>query len=438
MPDLDEYLAKITRAADDLSLRQNPSPYAIALTDSIAHVREHDWDSVVGPHRVFLGRRYLAAVERAKPPRMSFRYAVIYDGPNAVAVAAYQVMAVALDAFSSRAPVAKPDDASLRSTLREVRRNVVRTVGDALGDTGAQRLLIGGNGLVTGEHGFAVADGADPTLAVQGLADATYRIRRAEKLRGAVASVLIKDFHDRSRPHADELLRFGYHAFAVDPNMSVVLPATWRSFDDYLAAMTAKYRRKVKDARKKAKALHATRLTRDEIEANAGVLYRLYQAVHDKAKFRLANPGPDYFPSMAAALGDDFVVRAYRLDDAIVGCSIAIGGPTELEAHMVGLDYEHNVPHGVYQNALYDFIEDGLSRGATQVSMGRTALEIKSSIGATPQPVTCYMRHSNPLGNRLIAPLVAQIAPDEWAPRSPFKESEAPAGEAGPPTSGGD
>ena len=423
MSDLDDYITRLGRAADDLALRQRPSSYAIALFDSIAHVREADWDAVVG-NAFFLGRDYLAAIERAKPPRMRFRYAVCYDGKRPAAVAAYQVMDIALDAFGSRAEQPKPPEESLRDVVRKVRRNVVRTVGDALGESGAQRLLINGNGLVSGEHGLAIAKGVDPKLAVHGLADATYRIRRAEKLHGGIASVLIKDFFGTSRAYADELSRFGYHPFEVDPNMVVEIDPSWKKFDDYLAAFSAKYRRKAKDARKKAKKLQARRLTTAEVVKLGGKLHELYLAVHEKAKFRLANPGPDYFPTLAEALGDDFVLRVWALDDQLVGCSAALGRGEQFEAHMVGLDYDHNVEHGIYQNALYDFVGDAIARGARELSMGRTALEIKSSIGAVPRPMTCFMRHANPLGNRLIAPLIAQIQPEEWTPRSPFKDDD--------------
>lgn len=427
MSDLESYLAKLAKAADDLALRQRPSGYSLSLSDSIAHVRDEDWDSVVPPSRILLSRAYLGALERARPPRMSFRYAMMYDGRRPVAVAAYQLLDVALDAFGSRAPTPTPaQPESLRGRLREVRRNVVKSVGDAVGDAFGeapiQRLLINGSGFSTGEHGLAIAEGIDPAAAIHGLADATYRIRRAEKLHGSIASVLIKDFPASSRAHADELLRFGYHPFEVDPNMAVAIDPAWRTFDDYLGAFSAKYRRKAKDARKKAKKVQTTRLDTAGIVRHAPALHALYLAVHDKAKFRLANPGPDYFPALAESLGDDFVLRVWTLDDAIVGCSAALGRAGELEAHMVGLDYDHNVQHGIYQNALYDFVGDAIARKATRVAMGRTALEIKSSIGAMPSPMTCYMRHANPLGNRLIAPLIAQIEPEEWTPRSPFKD----------------
>lgn len=416
MFDLDAYLAKLGSAADDLALRHRPCVFGLALADSIDHLRDADWEAVVGD-RFFMGRDYLRAIERAKPPRMGFRYALCYDGRKPVAAAAYQVLDIALDAFGSRAPTTKPQ--TFGQALRQVRNKV----GEALGDGGAPRLLINGNGLVTGEHGFAVAPGIDPKSAMHGLAEATYRIRRAEKLHGAVGSVLVKDFGTTARPLADELLRFGYHAFEVDPNMVVEIDPSWRSFDDYLGAFSAKYRRKAKDAKKRAKALVCERLDRSAIERDAASLYALYLDVHEKAHFRLANPGADYFPALAEVLGDDLVIRRWTLDGTAVGCSIALGRGTQFEAHMVGLDYRVSNDQGVYTSALYDFVADAIQRRASVLSMGRTALEIKSSIGAVPRPMTCYMRHGNPVGNRLIAPLVAQLTPTPWTPRSPFKDA---------------
>jgi hypothetical protein len=255
---------------------------------------------------------------------------------------------------------------------------------------------------------------------MHGLADATYRLRRAEKLHGAIASVLVKDFTAATRPAADELLRFGYHAFEVDPNMVVAIDPSWRSFDDYSRALSAKYRRKAKDARKRAAPLTMHQLDRAAIEREASTLYALYHQVHAKAHFRLANPGPGYFPALAAALGDALVVRMWSRDDTPVGCSIALGRGARLEAHMVGLDYRISQELGVYPAALYQFIADAIARGASTLSMGRTALEIKSSIGAVAEPMTCYLRHGNPVGNRLIAPIVGQLSPTPWTPRQPF------------------
>jgi hypothetical protein len=90
---------------------------------------------------------------------------------------------------------------------------------------------------------------------------------------------------------------------------------------------------------------------------------------------------------------------------------------------MLGMDYDANAAHAIYLNVLYDFVADAIARGCRRVVMGRTALEMKSAIGAAARSMACWMRHGNPVGNRLIAPLVAQLRPSEWTPRSPFKDA---------------
>jgi hypothetical protein len=237
--------------------------------------------------------------------------------------------------------------------------------------------------------------------------------------------VLVKDFYPERATAAAELERFGYHRFEVDPNMVLALDPKWRDAAGYLGAMSAKYRRRAKDARKQGRRLVLRGLAAAEVARRRDELYARYLAVHERAFFRIADPGADYVPEVAAALGDDAVVRGVFLDDALVGFSFGIHGGDDYDAHMVGMDYAHNTEHGVYQNLLYDFVDEGIARGRRRVVMGRTALEMKSALGAAARPMACWMRHGNPLGNRLIGPLVARLEPSEWTPRNPWKEGEA-------------
>ena len=56
--------------------------------------------------------------------------------------------------------------------------------------------------------------------------------------------------------------------------------------------------------------------------------------------------------------------------------------------------------------------------------LGRTASEIKSTIGAEAVELKCYIRHHNPLSNRIIKPFVEYLKPAAWIPRNPFKEND--------------
>jgi hypothetical protein len=72
------------------------------------------------------------------------------------------------------------------------------------------------------------------------VADALYRIRRADRLFGDTDLVIVKDVTDPHAADAEELKRFSYRPLETEPNMLLDLAPAWRGYDDYLAGLTAK------------------------------------------------------------------------------------------------------------------------------------------------------------------------------------------------------
>ena len=147
-------------------------------------------------------------------------------------------------------------------------------------------------------------------------------------------------------------------------------------------------------------------------------------SVHLKSKFRLASLPPDYFPALASALGDAFRLTAYYLRDDMVGFASSVRWGDRIEGHYLGLDYDHNLDNAIYQNILYDHVVDAIEQRCTELYLGRTALEIKSTIGAQGRPIRCYMRHRNPASNTVVRPLFHFVKPTTWTPRNPFPAIE--------------
>ena len=54
----------------------------------------------------------------------------------------------------------------------------------------------------------------------------------------------------------------------------------------------------------------------------------------------------------------------------------------------------HHEYQMLYLNMLYDIIGCGIAQGFQRIILGRTALEIKSSIGAKPIKLNGFMHHS--------------------------------------------
>jgi hypothetical protein len=71
---------------------------------------------------------------------------------------------------------------------------------------------------------------------------------------------------------------------------------------------------------------------------------------------------------------------------------------------------------------LYDLVRAGIDANCQHLVLARTALEIKSSVGAVAHDLHCYLRHHNAVANHFTEPLLDYLNPvEKWEPRHPFK-----------------
>jgi hypothetical protein len=398
-------------------LRKHPSGYGISLFDSIHFVPKDHW-SHVADDRLFMQLPYLQVMEVTAPPNMHMRYALVYDGKDPIAACYFQVIELTGESLGTMVHPEEKDKCA-KAFSDSIKKLLKKHSGKV-----SVRLLICGNAFASGVHGFAYVPGADLAKAYHGLADAIYRVRRGDKLHGQVAAVLVKDFYNEDTKHSKELEKFDYSSFLVEPNMIIELDKKWKCFDDYLAAMTSKYRKRAKAIIKKSQTVVRKELSYEEILENRKRIMELYDAVHLKAKFRLASLTIDYFADMKRMLPDNFTLTAYYVDGKMAAFRTTFIDGHSTEAHFVGLDYKINPQHDIYFNMLYDYAKEGIERGVSKVYLGRTASEIKSTLGAKAYDLTCYVRHRNPLSNRIIRPFIDYLKPSEWIPRNPFKDEK--------------
>ena len=93
-----------------------------------------------------------------------------------------------------------------------------------------------------------------------------------------------------------------------------------------------------------------------------------------------------------------------------------------MDAHFVGINYELNKEHAIYQRMLYDYIEIGIEKKLNRINFGRTASEIKSSVGAVPQDLTMYIRHKKSITNKILKLFLQRIQPTPFQQKFPFKK----------------
>jgi hypothetical protein len=130
-----------------------------------------------------------------------------------------------------------------------------------------------------------------------------------------------------------------------------------------------------------------------------------------------------YLLALKRDMGRHFRMCGYYQGDHLLAFYTTICNGVEMEAHFIGYDKALNHDLQLYLNCLYDMVRQGFEAGCKTIVFARTALEIKSSVGAVAHDLLCYVRHQNALVNTFTGTILEYLKPvEEWVPRHPFKE----------------
>jgi hypothetical protein len=152
----------------------------------------------------------------------------------------------------------------------------------------------------------------------------------------------------------------------------------------------------------------------------------LYENTIANANFNAQVLNLNTYVKLREAYGDNFIVKAYFIDNQLIGFLSALKNNSHLDAYFIGLNYDLNKIHAIYPRILNDYVRLGIANQASQINFGRTASEIKSTIGATPEHLVCYTRHKHNLVNKLLKPFISKVKIKDYKEHRPFKKSNNP------------
>jgi predicted N-acyltransferase len=273
----------------------------------------------------------------------------------------------------------------------------------------------------SGEHGIFIEEKQDKKVIIKELAKAILHFVESDK-KLKIDAFLLKDFMNESLYITDELKDYKYHPFSVEPNMMLQIDENWQNFDDYLVSMKTKFRVKARKAFKQSAAIRIEEVTSKNITSQIPKMTRLYKKVVANADFNLGSLNLETYKDLKEKVGDNYILKSYWLEDKIVGFMSGMINQNSLDAHFVGLDYQLNKDYGIYQRMLYDYIEIAIHKKLKTINFGRTASEIKSSVGAKPQDLTMYLRHKKGIKNRILKLFLQRIEPTPFQQKFPFKK----------------
>ncbi len=374
-----------------------------------------NWDIAAPANNIFLQRSYLRILEANPPLGMRFGYLVFYKKEHPIGVALCQIKYFKGDDNIADLNVSRKDPCFFGGLAQWFKKWVA---GKAAAD-----ILICGNMLLTGEHGYYFDYQKINHADAMGILEKSLNnvVEKMGREGVKMPVILVKDIDPEHQAQGLILVKKGFTEFDIQPNMVLDLP--FSTMDEYLAAMSTKYRTRAKRAFKKLDGIERRRLSFAEIQQELPTIYRLYREIANNAGFNMVDLNEQYLAALERDLSNQFQMFAYYLEGKLIAFYTTIRNHDELEAHFLGYEKALNHDYQLYLNILYDIVKIGIDGGCKRVVFARTALEIKSSVGAVAHDLYCYLRHQHTVANKFVPTILDYLKPvEEWQPRHPFKE----------------
>lgn len=385
--------------------------FSVSVFDSIEKLGELQWNKHIPAHNVLMQHESFKLIEAVNSDQMQFRYVLVKRNDVTVGALYFQVVMFHANQLINYFPEFKEGNRVMAAAkaITEKLLNMVNV-----------RLLVSGNVFMTGENGFYFNSDIDkPTRA-----KVVRKVINDLVKDGNIKAVLVSDMYAPKTEFDAGFAKLGYHEITVESDMSIKLRPEWKTFDDYLNSLSSKYRVRAKkvftlcgEAGVETRNMSAT-----EIAAHQDDIYRLYNNVMRNADFKLAELNKEFFRTQKEQLPDNYNLYGYFREGKMIGFISSFCFGKRMEVHYTGMDHEQCKPIHMYQHMMYDMLKAGIDSRVETLHFGRTAPEIKSTIGAVPSAMYGYVKYFNPVFNYLfVKNYTANLKPKEYTIRNPFK-----------------
>ena len=363
------------------------------------------WDEVAHVN-AFLQTAYLKVLEESAPTNMQCFYVGIFEKNSLIGVALVQYLDLnKLESFGER-------DQCIKTFIRNfIFKNF------------ASHALFLGNNMITGQNGYTFNKEIDAITIAEILSKCADEITSYFKKQDIkIHIVSFKDFYHESATELKKSTFSLLYEFNTQPNMIFELQNQWKTNTEYIEALTKKYRDQYKRAHKKFEGIETRELSLDEIILKENRIYELYFHVAKNAPFNTFFLAKNHFSSFKRQCGPKFILVGYYLKNELVGFHTLLVNGKTLETYFLGYDEQIQKEKMLYLNMLYNMTQFGIENQFKKIIFGRTALEIKSSIGAKPVIMSGFIYHTNKWINRILPKIFPNLEPSlVWQQRHPFK-----------------
>ncbi|MCW3123944.1 MAG: hypothetical protein JWQ38_3436 [Flavipsychrobacter sp.] len=344
---------------------------------------------------------YLAAMEQTLTDSM-FRYIVIYRNEAPVLFCYFQLVTLTSHNFSF-----------------EKNKSFVKSIFRLFLDLKKAKVLVSGNALRNDIVGYTYNESVlDEDEAMEIMVSAAERLADEEH----VTAVILKDL-----PVSKNVWKWmgsmNYHTPWNDQVMTLDVQAEWQSIEDYISALSRKYRTRANKILATRKGITIQALTGDEIKKQQMAIHSLFLKVAESQPFVLAHVGAAHFSRLKEVYGDNFEVIGFYKENKLVGFYSGFVSDDAYELYYIGFDYNANTEHQLYFNILFSGLERAIRSGKKQLKLGRTSFDAKASIGAKAANTNYFIKTANisSVAINWFANYFSTMEDGKWKLRNPFK-----------------
>lgn len=364
---------------------------------SISEIGSEDWNKIV-TKRFFLSFSYLQTLEKACP-HIEYRYVLSFREDQFIGLCYFQVIPFSGSNLNQYLPQ-KNRIASFifKTILSQINTN----------------LLVLGNVIFTCENGFlSSVNDAVKSEEIINLSITSAMKSIAQKPLATMISENITTISP------EKICEGKFHEFKVEDRMEIDLSA-FANFQEYKDALHSKYRVRLNKIYQQNIDTKIIEIDVDNFEEYKSDIKSLFHNVVGSSKFKLTNLDEEYFLLFTSHV-ERFKIKGYIYKDKLVGFISYFQLDSIIEVHYVGLDYSFNHSNKIYNYILYTIIESSFQSGQRRICYGRTAQELKSTLGAKPYSITSSLKINKFFINLLTPFFLKRMFPEPWIMRNPFK-----------------
>jgi predicted N-acyltransferase len=290
---------------------------------------------------------------------------------------------------------------ALRKAVERIRKRFPRFL--------TMRLLMIGN--AAGEGHLSACTPEDETW----VANALHEVLTAFARQSKASLIVFKDFPAKYR---DALANLAEHDFARVPSMPMTeLTLDYRDFDDYVTTLGASTR---KDLRRKFRKLATAEAIRIEVATDltpyVDEVYPFYLQVHERSPMKFERLTKEYLSELGRRMPDRARFFIWRQSGKAIAFSVALVHDDTIYDDYLGLDYRVALDLHLYFQTFRDILTWSIAQGVKRYRSSPLNYEPKLHLGCALYPLDLYVRHTNPVLNKIFRPILKFLEPTRHDP----------------------